>query len=181
VETLTDGHFVGCALVYGRPVQVDTASGIGVAEVLERMSVFLDGFAHWRHTDPMFGSSDMRQEAYAAAIEGIREYRSGSQAQLSTFLHMRVRNRMIDIRRGRRLPYVELRDIPVPQIIGTEEAIDIAKAIGELGDRWGHIARRILVEGESVGDVARAERMSPWGLTRALRKRLDFVKSKMGR
>lgn len=168
--------FVGHALVYGRRVCVDTASGVGIADVLERMSAFLDGFARWRHTDPMFGTADMRQEAYAAAIEGMRAYRTGYSAQLSTFLHMYVRNRMIDIRRGRQPIHTELPDIPVPQTMSPEEVIDLANAIGDLGERWERIARRLLIEGERVGDVAREEQMSPWGLTRALRKRMDFVR-----
>lgn len=167
--------FAGRVLVYGHPVHVDIASGLGVAEVLERMSVFLDGFARWRHTDPMFGTADMRQEAYIAAMEGMRAYRAGCSTQLSTFLHLFVRNRMLDIRRGHRRMFVDLPDIPATQVMGPEDAIDLAKAIGDLGERWGRIARRIFVEGERIGDVARDERMSPWGLTRALRKRMDFV------
>jgi DNA-directed RNA polymerase specialized sigma24 family protein len=176
LRTDETGPFAGCALVYGNPVYVDTVSGIGTAEVLEKMAAFLDGFARWRHTDPMFGTADMRQEAYAAALEGMRVYRHGHSAQLSTFLHLYVRNRMIDIRRGRQMIRVDLSDIPIPQTIDPEDAMDLVRGIEALGERWGRIARRIFVEGERIGDVARDEQMSPWGLTRALRKRTDFVR-----
>lgn len=173
--------FAGQALVYGLAIRVDTESGIGVAEVLERMSRFLDGFSRWRHRDPVFGKADMRQEAYAAALEGMRAYRPECSAQLSTFLHRHVTNRMIDLWRGRRLTQATMVDMAAPQGIGLEEAIDLAREFGRLGERWSRIALRILVDGERVVDVAHDEGMSPWGLTRALRKRMNFVRQAMRR
>lgn len=163
--------FVGSALVYGLPIYVDTVSGAGVADVLGRMSKFLDGFSRWRHSDPMLGKADMRQEAYAAALEGMRSYRHGC-AQLSTFLHRHVLNRMIDLRRGNRCVHVEMPDMPAPQGMGPEEAMDLAKEMGRLGARWERIMRRIFVEGEHIIDVAKDENMSPWGLTRRLKREI---------
>lgn len=180
----TDEHqsFVGLALVYGAPVYLDTDSGAGVGEVLERMSKFLEGFSHWRHADPAFDRTDMRQEAYVAAIEGMRVYRQDCSTQLSTFLHRHVRNRMIDIRR-RNSPCCpgEVGDFPAPVGMGPEDGIDLDREMDRLGERWSRILRRILVDGDKIGDVARDERMSPWGLTRALKKRLELTKRRLAR
>jgi DNA-directed RNA polymerase specialized sigma24 family protein len=160
------------ALVYGLPIRIDTASGMGVAEVFARMSRFLDGFSRWRLRDPAIGEADMRQEAYAAAMEGMRAYRHGRSAQLSTFLHRHVLNRMIDLGRSQQPIRIGMAHMAEPQGIGPEEAVDLARSIDRLGERWGRVVRRILVDGERVADVAGDERMSPWGLTRALRRRL---------
>jgi hypothetical protein len=176
-----DRSFVGLALVYGSPVYLDTTNGAGVAEVLKKMSRFLDGFSYWRHTDCVFGNTDMQQEAYIAALEGMRFYKEGSTAQLSTFLHKHVLNRMIDIKR-RVPPTCQVEDITcvaAPQQIGPEEKIDLKREIDYLGKRWGRIMCRIFVDGEQIGDVAYDEHMSPWGLTRALKKRLASTKRRL--
>lgn len=183
LRTEESRSFVGLALVYGAPVYLDTASGAGVAEVLRRMSRFLDGFSRWRHADPAFEKSDMRQEAYTAALEGMRTYRQDCSAQLSTFLHRHVLNRMINIRRRLPLPRqtADLSELAGPIRIGPEEAIDLERAMESLGERWARIMRRILVDGEQIGDVAHDEHMSPWGLTKALNKRLVSTKRRLAR
>jgi len=181
----TEEHrsFIGLALVYGAPVYLDTVSGTGVAEVLDRMSKFLDGFSRWRHADPAFDKADMRQEAYVAALEGMRAYREGSSAQLSTFLHRHVRNRMIDLKRRAPLQRqtVDVAELAAPQRIGLEEEIDLARELDRLGERWSRIMRRIFVDGDQIGDVAHDENMAPWSLTRALNKRLASIKRQLAR
>jgi hypothetical protein len=174
---------IGFALVYGFPIYLDTTSGDGVSEVLEKMSKFLDGFSHWRHADPMFGKTDMRQEAYAAALEGMRSYQAGGSAQLSTFLHKHVLNRMIDLKRRVSLPCqdTDMAEVSAPPRMCPEDEIDLARELDRLGERWSCIMRRILVDGEQIGDVAKDEHMSPWGLTRALKKRLAFTKRRLVR
>jgi hypothetical protein len=181
----TEEHrsFIGFALVYGAPIYLDTDNGTGVAEVLDKMSKFLDGFSRWRHIDPSFDKMDMRQEAYAAALEGIRSYKYGCSAQLSTFLHRHVFNRMVDLKRHVVLPcqFVDLGELAAPQRIGPEEQIDLAREMDRLGERWSRIMRRLFVDGDQIGDVAHDENMSPWGLTRALKKRLAFTKRQLAR
>jgi len=174
LSNTNDRPFVGLAMVYGVPIYVDTVGGIGVGRVLEMMSKFLEGFSNWRRFDPAFEKIDMHQEAYAAALEGMRAYRSDFHTQLSTFLHRHVRNRMIDIgRRGFLLRQeADITDIACGVGIGIEEGIDLAREIGNLDERWGRIMRKIFVDGEKIGEVAHSENMSPWGLTRVLRKRL---------
>lgn len=174
--------FVGLALVYGLPVYLDMSSGVGISEVLGRMSGFLDGFLRWKRIDPAVDKADVRQEAYAAAIEGMYSYRHDCETQLSTFLHRHVLNRMIDFRRRARPSFrADSTELAAPRRIGPEEKIDLGREMDNLGERWGNIMRRILVEGEHIGDVAKDESMSPWGLTRALNKRLASTKRRLAR
>jgi len=176
--------FVGLVRVYGLPVYLDTISGTGVAEVLEKMSKFLDGFSRWRHADSAIDKTDMRQEAYVAALEGMRSYRDDCSTQLSTFLHQHVRHRMIDLKRRVTLPcqIVDITEIVAPiQKMSPEERVDLESAMECIGKRWRHIIHRRYVDGDQIGDIARDEKMSPWGLTRALDKCLVSIKRQLAR
>jgi DNA-directed RNA polymerase specialized sigma24 family protein len=173
--------FAGQVMVYGLPVHLDMSDGTGVEEILGRMSQFLDGFARWHRSDPAIEGTDMRQEAYAAALEGMCAYNADCRAQLSTFLHCHVRNRMMDLCRRARNCHAEPCIAFPSHKVGLEEVIDLDRELGSMDGRWSRIMKRIFVEEERIGDVAKDESMSPWGLTRALNRRLASTRCRLSR
>jgi len=166
-------RFSGTATVYGNPVFVDTSDGTGFVEVLDRMASFLDSFAKWGSSDPSQEESDIRQDARLAAVEGIMAYDPDKKAQLSTFLHTYVRRRMIDARRKRRVPQVSgTPEAAVAKGLEPEDRLFLVRVAESWDPRWRRIMFRVFVLQDRIRDVARAERMSPWGLTRAIRRKI---------
>jgi len=174
VETRTD-RFAGTVMVYGKPIFIDTSDGTGFIEILDRMSIFLNGFGKWSCTDPSIDSGDLQQDARVAALEGILDYRHDRSVQLSTFLHRYVKNRMVDASRKRRIlqvPLCEAAEAIVSHELDPEDRIDLMRMIENWNVRWKRIMFRIYIRRDKIRDVAADEEMSPWGLTRAIRRKI---------
>jgi RNA polymerase sigma factor (sigma-70 family) len=167
--------FSGTVMVYGKPVYLDLATGQGVDEILSRMSGFIEAFGRWSTQDGALEESDLRQEAYAAAMEGMRSYDPSRRAQLSTFLQSHIRNRMIDV--CRRVRPVLLWERGTTGML--EEGIDIRRALRRWGERWSRIMTGMFVEGRTVSEMAEREGLTPWGLSRALRRRLELARKEL--
>lgn len=163
--------FAGTVLVYGCSIYVDTSTGQGVGEVLKRMAGFLNRFGGWYTGDGALAPEDLRQEAYAATLEGLRAYDPSRKAQLSTFLQRHVRNRMLDVcRRARCLERLEQE--PAETDFDPENRIDLQRALTRWEERWQRIIFGIVIEGRSMAETAETEDMTPWGLSRAIKRRL---------
>lgn len=171
----THEQFCGTVLVYGSPVYIDTTTGQGVGEVLRRMAGFIEAFGGWHVRDGSLERDDLRQEAYAATLEGMRAYDPARQTQLSTFLQHHVRNRMVDMYRcSRAMEKIEHDGLAAGGSL--EDRIDAWRALERWGERWGRIIFSVLVEGRSISDVAKQEGMTPWGLSRAIKRRIEAVR-----
>lgn len=169
------GRFTGTVMVYGKPVFVDASDGTGFIDILDRMSMFLNGFGRWSGADPSMDAGDLQQDARVAAIEGILDYRHDRNVQMSTFLHRYVRNRMVDARRKRRVlqvPLCEAAEAVAAHDMDPEARIDLMRMIERWDPRWRRIMFRIYVRRDKIRDVAADEGMSPWGLTRAVRRKI---------
>jgi RNA polymerase sigma factor (sigma-70 family) len=167
--------FCGTVLVYGSPVYINTATGQGVGEVLHRMSGFIEAFGGWGVRDGAVERDDLRQEAYAATLEGMRAYDPSRKTQLSTFLQRHVRNRMVDVCRRSRPSERFEGDVPAgPDRV--EDRMDARRALARWGERWGRIMVSIFVEGRSISEVAEHEGMTPWGLSRAIKRRVEAIR-----
>lgn len=170
--------FSGTVMVYGRPVYIDIATGQGIEEVLRRMAGFIEAFGGWSTRDSAVEGGDLRQEAYAATIEGMRFYDPSRQTQLSTFLQRHVRNRMVDVCRRTRDMDALNTEVPVQGRL-PEDLMDARRALGLWGERWGRIMVGVFVEGRSISEMAEREGMTPWGLSRAIKKRLAAMLKEM--
>lgn len=167
--------FAGTVMVYGRPIYLNTATGQGVKEILCRMAGFIEAFGRWSTGDSAVEGDDLRQEAYAAAVEGMRSYDPSRQAQLSTFLQRHVRNRMVDVcRRAHPMTALE-RDVPALNAL-PDDAMDARRILARWGERWGRIMFGIFVEGRSISEMAEREGMTPWGLSRAIKRRMELAR-----
>ena len=170
--------FSGTVMVYGRPVYLDIATGQGIDEVLRRMAGFIEAFGGWSTRDSAVEGGDLRQEAYAATIEGMRFYDPSRQTQLSTFLQRHVRNRMVDVCRRTRDMDALSAEVPA-QGRSPEDLMDARHALGLWGERWGRIMVGVFVEGRSISEMAKHEGMTPWGLSRAIKRRMELMRKEL--
>ena len=82
---------------------------------------------------------------------------------------------MIDARRKRRVlqvPLCEAAEALASHDMCPEDRIDLMRMIDSWDPRWKRIMFRIYVRRDKIRDVASDEKMSPWGLTRAIRKKI---------
>lgn len=173
--------FSGTVMMYGKPIFVDTSDGTGFVEILDSMKPFLDSFSRWGGRDPSQDECDMRQDARLAAIEGVMSYRKETGTQLSTFLHTHVRNRMVDASRKRRLSQIPLDDASpdamISRTLSPEDRVLLMRVLESWDARWRKVMFRAFVLQDKIKDIARDERMSPWSLTRAIRRKIRAIQA----
>jgi DNA-directed RNA polymerase specialized sigma24 family protein len=170
------GNFSGTVMMYGSPIHLNTITGDGISEILSKMSKFIERFSSEEgNNDAAVEFSDIRQDVYLTALEGIYAYDPMRNTQLSTFLHRHVNNRMSNLRRKRRCYYM-LEDELMSSHISLEDRFDIWRDIKKWSKRWRHIVFRVMICGESVTDVACDEGMPSWKLTRMIKKHISTIK-----
>lgn len=173
--------FAGSVVVKNQKVFIDTSDGTGFPKVFELMESYV-------HMLVRFGTSlcswstpeDIKQDIYVLILEGIPKYNPNKGASLSTFLHRFIKNRLIDGSRKKdplrgRCNYTVMYDDisgfyydPLDPI----EKIDLIRRMQCWDDKWRRAIFRIFISGESITSVAQDEGMTPWGLTRAVRRKL---------
>lgn len=168
-------------IIYNDEVKIDLKNGRGFDKVINLMSGFLNSFSNWADKNSFLDDVDMKQEAYLAAIEGIFKYTDTSRGKLSTFLHTYVRNKMIDIKKKKRIFQVPLNEKITVKSISPEDRISAIRSIEMWDDKWREIIFRIVIKQDSLKSVAEDENITPWGLTRAIRRKLKNAKNNIER
>ena len=173
VVNTRDKRLSGDAIVNGKPVYVDVHSGEGVAKVLHEMRGGVHTLALSAAT--LYGSvEDAKQEIYLFMIEGMPLYDGTKGAALSTFLYQYVRNRIIDdSRRSKPEPFT-YHSYEYPTV---EYKIDLEQRTKHWTEEWKNIMYRLFVDGELIKDVAADVHMTPWGLTRLVRRKLEEARN----
>lgn len=161
-----DERLSGDVIVNGKSVYVDIQSGDGVAEVLHEMRGGIHTLA--LSNANLYGSvEDARQEIYLFMIEGMPLYDGSKGAALSTFLYQYVRNRIVDdfrvVKQGPSIQY----SYEYPTV---EYKIDWEQRTRHWPEEWKTIMYRLYVDDELIKDVAADVHMTPWGLTRLVRR-----------
>lgn len=171
---------VGSVMVKSQKVFINTADGTGFHKVFELMESYVRMLVRFGHSLCFWSTpEDIRQDIYVLMLEGIPKYNPDKGASLSTFLHRFVKNRLIDGSRKKdplrgRCNHVMYDDIaglyydPIDPV----EKIDLIRRIQCWDDKWRRSIFRIFISGDSIADVAHDEGMTPWGLTRAIRRKL---------
>lgn len=169
--------FSGTVFVKNEKVFIDTSNGTGFHKVLELMEphiYMLTNFGlslcYWSTAE------DIRQDVCVLILEGMIKYNPDKGASLSTFLYQFVKNRLIDVSRKNdplkgRCNY-ELQDICYNPINPVDK-IDLIRRIQDWNEKWRRIMFRLYINNDKKSDVAKDEQMTPWGLTRAVRKKLE--------
>jgi len=171
------GRFAGNVAVNDKIVYIDTSDGTGFAEVFQEMEVHISMLARdncsWS-VAARWDLEDLKQDISFAMLEAIVKYDPKYGAKLSTFLWTVGRNRAIDgcrkSIRGRTefaIIYDEADFCPNPDF-----KIELEQRTKSWDDRWKSIMLRIFVSGDLIADVAKDENFTPWGLTRAIRRKL---------
>jgi DNA-directed RNA polymerase specialized sigma24 family protein len=176
-------QFVGFVSVNGEEVFVDTNDGTGFLEICVLMKPCINVLVKFGLSLNKYSTiEDTRQDIYAFMIDGILRYNPTRNASLSTFLYKFIKNKLIDQFRDndplkgntKCIPILNagLSDYyhnPINKVI---ETIDLVKCILNLDKKWRYIIFRIYINGEKVSEVASDENMTPWGLTRAIRRKI---------
>ena len=174
-------RFAGSVIVKNKSVFIDTADGVGFHKVFELMEPYIHLLARFGlSVCPWSSLEDMRQEVCVLILEGIPKYSPERGASLSTFLHKFIKNKLIDYSRKKdplrgRCSYISIYDDdagfyydPLDPI----EKIDLIRKIQCWDNKWRRVMFRIFINEEKVGEIAKDEKMTPWGLTRAIRRKL---------
>lgn len=88
------GKFIGKAFVYDDEVFVDTTTGKGYDQVIEKMKEYVNWYSG-KVNLLGFDKDDIKQLIVVYLLDGIRRYDPNYKIKLSTFLCVHVKNRMI--------------------------------------------------------------------------------------
>ena len=170
-------HFKGEVQVGEQVVYINTFDGTGIDEVLSVMKPHITYFIHFgKKLNCNLDRDDIEQDIYVTILEGIFKYNKKEKASLSTFLCKVVKNSLIDSSRKsqmrNKITCISCFDHIEQDFNDPICKIDLNNKLNTYDCKWKNIILRIFVNGESISSVAKDEGMSPWGLTRALRRKL---------
>ena len=172
-----NNHFQGEVRVGDQNVYINTSDGTGINDVLNMMKPqvkYLICFG--KKLNCNLDQEDIEQDIYVTILEGIFKYKKNEKASLSTFLCQIVRNSLIDSSRKakvrNKMVCVDCFENIEQKFCDPINKIDLNNALNNYDCKWKNIILRIFVNGESISAVAKDEGMSPWGLTRSLRRKL---------
>jgi len=157
------------ARVFSKNIYVDTDDGTGFHEVLEDMKGVMTKFAS--KSPEQF--EDFCQDLCVAMLEGILVYDPSQNTSLSTFLYKICYYKLIDSYKRKNISY-SLDSIHESVFCSPDytDRIEIVQCTQSWDDKWKNIMFRLFVGGEQVSKIAEDENITPWGLTRAVRRKL---------
>ena len=169
--------FSGTAVVNGQEVHINAADGTGFKRVFELMRDMICILAKRRHAKFTHRSfEDAYQDVCVAVLEGIVKYQPDRHASLSTFLYLFVESRTKDSFRKSSIEFEEFNDLIPDRFVDPANRIDALRRTEEWDERWKGIMFRLFVNEEDIASVAYDACMTPWGLTRAVRRKLQSVR-----
>ena len=170
------GRFAGNVNVLGVEVYIDTSDGTGFHEVFKSMEPCINFLAS-KCSVLGICTADARQDVSLAMLEAIVKYNPDRGASLYTFLYAVGKNRVNDLYRkqirGRTkyLCYIDSSDF-VAHFHNPDTRVELLQRIESWDNKWKNIMFRLFVRGDQISEVAKDENFTPWGLTRAVRRKL---------
>ena len=170
-------QFAGNVIVHDEEIYIDTSNGTGFREVFKAMEPHINVLVHHNWSYGIWNVEDAKQDISLAMLEAIVKYNPNRGASLSTFLYTVGRNRVNDLFRKRirgqteYMCYIDDSSF-MAHIYDPDIKIELLQRIKSWDDKWKHIMFRIFVKGDQISDVAADEDFTPWGLTRAVRRKL---------
>ena len=155
------------ARVFDKHIYIDTENGTGFYEVLEEMKAVMRRFAS-RSSLPF---EDFYQDLCVNILEGILIYDPSRNTLLSTFLYKICYYKLVDTYRSINMPISDINEA-ICYESNQDQKVEVMQRIQSWDDKWKKIMFRLFVEGEQINNVARDENITPWGLTRAVRRKL---------
>ena len=173
--------FAGLVVVKNQKIFIDTSDGTGFYRVFELMESYIYMLTHFGFSLCSWSSfEDIKQDIYVLILEGIPKYNPNKGASLSTFLHKFIKNRLIDSSRKNdplrgRCNYVVMADDIggfYYDPLDPTDKIDLIRKIQCWDEKWRRIMFRLFISEDNIANVASDENITPWGMTRAVRKKL---------
>lgn len=163
--------FSGFVVVLDKKIFVNMSSGKGFYEIIKTMEPYTNKLVRFgSSTCPYTNQEDIKQNIYMFIIEGLFKYNPQKGASLSTFLYGYVKNKLIDY--ARKKDQLKIYDYEELYFSNIENKIDIIKKVENLDDKWKDIIFRIFINGDKIYEVSKDINMTPWGLTRAIRRKI---------
>lgn len=181
--------FKGVVVVCEKNVYINTETGEGFCGMFDAMGGYVNSLASiiLPITDDML---EAKQEVYLTMLEGLISYNHSFGVPLSTFLYKYTQNKLFDLLRKSENKVLKFSAddfngtlLILDNIFGWNEfdyvelKLDFEKRIKVWSPEWQAIMVRLFVDGEKVQDVARDTGMTPWGLTRAVRRKLEKARN----
>ena len=177
--------FSGVVSIGSQKVFINTTDGTGFYKTFQLMEPAVRSLSHFGLSCcPWSTYDDMKQDIYLLIIEGIPKYNPDKGASLPTFLCRFIKNKILDRSRDRDPIRGRFRHLVVYDDthgiyydpLHLEDKIDLMKKIECLDNKWRCIIFRLFIINDRIADVANDEQMTPWGLTRAVRKKIAEIK-----
>ena len=169
--------FSGTVVVNGQEVYVNVADGTGFKKVFELMKDMICAFSKRRHIQFAHRSfEDAYQDVCVSVLEGIVKYQPDRHASLSTFLYLFVESRTKDSFRKSSIEFEEFNDIIPDRFVDPANRMDVIRRTEGWDEYWKDIMFRLFVNEENIASVASDAGMTPWGMTRAVRRKLQSVR-----
>jgi len=170
--------FSGKTVVNGQEVYINAADGTGFKTVFELMKDMIQTMSKRRHAALARRSfEDAYQDVCVSMLEGIVKYQPDRQASLSTFLYLFVESRTKDSFRKATVDFEEFNDLIPCAFVDPASRIDAIRRTESWSEQWKSIMFRLFVNEEDIASVAKDAGMTPWGLTRAVRKKLQLARN----
>lgn len=164
-------------VVNGQEVYVNTADGTGFKRVFELMKDMICALSKRRHAQFAYRSfEDAYQDVCVSVLEGIMKYQPDRHASLSTFLYLFVESRTKDSLRKPSVEFEEFDDLIPDRFVDPANRIDAMRRAEGWDECWKGVMFRLFVNEENIASVAGDVGMTPWGLTRAVRRKLQSVR-----
>jgi len=170
--------FSGMVIVNGQEVYINVADGTGFKKIFELMKDVIYVLSRRRYTCSLYKNfEDVYQDVCVSVLEGIVKYQPDRCASLSTFLYLFVESRTKDFFKRASINFKELDDLSPGIFIDPINRIDVMRRAEKWDNHWKGIMFRLFVNEEDITSVARDIDMTPWGLTRAVRRKLQLVRN----
>lgn len=166
----------GNMMINGKSVYINISTGEGFDEAFRLMEGTIHKLAlkSWVVFESV---EDAKQEVCLLMLEGMLHYDKSRGAALSTFLYQYAYNRIVDRirsvnRRG------TLYNLSPGYANDTVEAkIELEQRTNGWTNDWKELMCRLFVDEDLIKNVADDLQMSPWGLTRLVRRKLEAARN----
>ncbi len=179
MRTINSGEIVQ---VHDKEIYINMHDGTGFHEIFETMAGIIKKLSFFNSNINNLEFEDACQDVNVFVLEGIFKYSHDKGAKLSTFLYTYVHNKIIDFSRKRNLLGKMTHMVMIDDAWNADHSrasrkIELTQRIEDWDDRWKNIIFKIFVKGESINDVATSEKMTRWGLSRAIRRRFKAARN----
>jgi DNA-directed RNA polymerase specialized sigma subunit len=169
--------------IHNKEVYINIDDGSGFHKIFEIMAGTIKKLSLFNSNINNLEFEDAYQNVCVFILEGILKYSHDKNTALSSFLYTYVRNKIIDFTRNKKSLtrgktfYICVYDDVWVNHQSTARRIELTQVTDNWDDKWKNIIFRIFVKGESINDVAASEKITRWGLSRAIKRKFKAAQN----